>query len=423
MKELSINEVIPLQGGGKARVKAELGRGGQGIVYLVDVHGKMMALKWYHQHKSEQFRNNIRNLVDYGPPMGDAFLWPRYSTQLIEGHFGYVMDLRPEGYYEFGQYLLNRQRFGSVFAMIQAAMRICDGFQKLHLKGYSYRDLNDGNFFIHPSSGDVLICDNDNVGLDGEHSEIKGKPGYMAPEVVCGGHPDTRSDRFSLAVILFFLFMRGHPLEGKWASSCPCLTEKFERLIYGEKPVFVYDPDNENNRPDPDVHRNVARCWGLYPERLREQFQKEFSKDCLDHPEKRCVEMEWKNVIEHIRDNLVNCPHCGEEIFFNPECKCPECGKPIQPEFFGKIRARKIPFFADKLLFFDNDNTPDAEIKIIDGQMRIVNLSPTAWKATGTDGKSTILMPNQALPLKDATVIESTIHDIDYKLRVIKTTT
>ena len=31
--------------------------------------------------------------------------------------------------------------------------------------GYSYQDLNDGNFFINPQSGDVLICDNDNVAL------------------------------------------------------------------------------------------------------------------------------------------------------------------------------------------------------------------------------------------------------------------
>lgn len=33
----------------------------------------------------------------------------------------------------------------------------------LHRHGYSYQDLNDGNFFINPESGDVLICDNDNV--------------------------------------------------------------------------------------------------------------------------------------------------------------------------------------------------------------------------------------------------------------------
>lgn len=81
--------------------------------------------------------------------------------------------------------------------MLAAAMKICEGFRMLHLKGYSYQDLNDGNFFIRPSDGDVLICDNDNVMPQGQKSGIMGKARYMAPEIVAGGVPDKYSDRLS----------------------------------------------------------------------------------------------------------------------------------------------------------------------------------------------------------------------------------
>lgn len=96
------------------------------------------------------------------------------------------MKLRPKDYYEFGQYLLARAKFKSFEAMVNAAMKICEGFKALHLSGLSYQDLNDGNFFIHPETGDVLICDNDNVAPEGVTSGILGKARYMAPEVVTG---------------------------------------------------------------------------------------------------------------------------------------------------------------------------------------------------------------------------------------------
>ena len=45
MTELKANDLISLTNGSQARVLKELGRGGQGIVYLVEVAGLKMALK------------------------------------------------------------------------------------------------------------------------------------------------------------------------------------------------------------------------------------------------------------------------------------------------------------------------------------------------------------------------------------------
>ena len=204
MKELKANDSVSLTNGSKAKIIRELGRGGQGIVYLVELAGQKMALKWYINPPDKKFYKNLEDNVAKGAP-SDAFLWPEYLTTYNQKNsYGYIMKLRPQGYFEFGQYLLARAQFKSVEAMINAAMKICEGFKLLHLNGYSYQDLNDGNFFIHPETGDVLICDNDNVFPQKDQSGILGKARYMAPEIVIGKNaPDKFSDRFSLSVILF----------------------------------------------------------------------------------------------------------------------------------------------------------------------------------------------------------------------------
>ena len=206
--ELKPNDKVTLTIGSQATVIKELGRGGQGIVYLVDLAGQKMALKWYHNKPSDAFYKNLDHNVNAKAP-SDAFIWPEYLTVKERDSFGYIMKLRPNDYYEFGNYLLAKKQFKSFEALLASAMKICDGFMMLHRHGYSYQDLNDGNFFIHPETGDVLICDNDNVFPEGDNSGILGKARYMAPEVVTGkALPSKQTDRFSLSVVLFLLFLQ-----------------------------------------------------------------------------------------------------------------------------------------------------------------------------------------------------------------------
>lgn len=46
MEELKKGEKVKLTIGSEATVVKKLGRGGQGIVYLVELGGQQMALKW-----------------------------------------------------------------------------------------------------------------------------------------------------------------------------------------------------------------------------------------------------------------------------------------------------------------------------------------------------------------------------------------
>ena len=81
--------------------------------------------------------------------------------------------------------------------------------------GLCYADISFGNVFLEPNSGAVQICDNDNVAIDGAGTGVLGTPYFMAPEVVRGeAVPSVPTDRFSLAVLLFCLLTRHHPLLG-----------------------------------------------------------------------------------------------------------------------------------------------------------------------------------------------------------------
>lgn len=403
MAELKKGDKVNLTSGGYVTIEKELGRGGQGIVYLVDLNGEKKALKWYLNAPNDKFYKNLEHNVMNGVPGGSsAFLWPEYLTQKQNGSYGYVMKLRPQNYYEFGNFLLAKKSFRSYTAMLAAAMKICNGFMMLHRFGYSYQDLNDGNFFIDPNTGDVLICDNDNVMPQGEKSGIMGKARYMAPEIVAGGVPDKYSDRFSLSVILFMLFYANHPFEGAKVVACPCMTETFEKEFYGSEAVFIYDPADKSNLPVRGIHQNVIRRWPAFPSKLREIFIQEFSQEKLKNPNTRMIESLWEKTIAGIRDSLVRCPHCGEETFIENDSKCMDCGKSIDTSHRLKMGTRSTMLTKGTKVYIDNDNIPDAEIVAHPNdpsKILLKNLSSSNWTAETPSGKIKVVEPNGMMPV------------------------
>ena len=403
MTELSTGTKITLSNGGYVTINKELGRGGQGIVYLVDYQGKPKALKWYLNAPDQNFYNNLNTNILNGSP-SDAFLWPEAITERQKGSFGYVMDLRPKNYFEFGNFLMAKAKFASFDAMLNAAMKICNGFMMLHRFGYSYQDLNDGNFFIDPKTGDVLICDNDNVMPQGEKSGIMGKARYMAPEVVAGGIPDKYSDRYSLSVILFMLFYANHPLEGAKVVACPCMTEIYEKKFYGSEAVFVYNPNDKSNLPVRGIHQNIIRRWPILPAVLSETFTREFSEEMLRNPQKRMIEQNWEKLIATLRDSLVICPHCKGETFIEEgKNTCMNCGKSIDTALKLKLGARTLYLTEGTKLYIDYDNTADVQVlrDANAGMLLLKNLSPdVTWAAETPSGKTKAVAPGEMMPVK-----------------------
>lgn len=404
MKEFQKGQRIKTVSGGELEVIQKLGEGGQGVVYKVNYNGKPLALKWYFGNKlnnADKFYRNIQNNIKQGTPTG-AFLWPLEITEYFEGSFGYLMELRPPEYKDFSLFLLAKVHFANIEALINTALCITNGFRELHNRGYSYQDLNDGNFFVNPKTGDVLICDNDNVAPYGENLGIAGKCRYMAPEVVMGQkRPDSHTDRFSLAVVLYMLLFLNHPLEGK-RTMCPCLTEELERKFYGSDPVFVWDPANDANRPVRGVHTNEIKLWPLYPAFVRKTFEKAFSHEVMvgNGTTHRVIEKEWQEVFTTLRDLTIKCS-CGSETFIDPSqqsCRCINCGKSIERPPILKVKKYHVALAPGKKLYachvqYDSDDFKEAKGEVISSRnnpslLGLRNDSNNTWEAILPNGSS-----------------------------------
>ncbi len=414
---LKRNQEIYLRDGRRLTVVDKLGIGGQGIVYKVRLDsGEMKALKWYYEDKlnsPEEFYRHLGQNIEAGSP-SPVFIWPEELTEWCKGTFGYIMPLYPPGYVGFSRFITARVNFRNIDAMINASLNIVTAFMDLHNKGYNYQDLNDGNFSINPENGDVLICDNDNVGGHGFESGILGKSRYMAPEVVRKEKkPDKLTDRFSLAVVLFILFMGDHPLEGK-RTNVPALTSKYEKRFFGEEPLFIFDPEDDSNRPVPGLHRNAIAKWPYFPSYIQEAFIESFSHESLVKGNGRLLEAMWRHVLMRLKASLVKCPHCHEYVFAEiREFSCPSCGMEIRPAGFARFPKRAnmdvvVPIMGGARLFDYHVKEDGGEGGVIaahimekPGKFGMKTEFGSKWVATSPDGAQAVKNPGDVAVIGD----------------------
>ena len=295
-----------------------LGGGGQGEVYEAQLAGETVALKWYFpQTATVAQRDALASLTARGAPSGQ-FLWPLDLARSPDAPgFGYVMALRPARFHSIVD-VMTRRVEPTFRALTAAGLGLSDGFLQLHARGLCYRDISFGNVFFDPTTGEVLICDNDNVAPDGAAGGgILGTPRFMAPEVVRGeARPSTQTDLFSLAVLLFYLFLIHHPLEGAREAAIRCFDLPAMTKLYGTEALFVFDPRDKSNAPVPGLHDNALAFWPIYPPALRALWMRSFTEGLRD-PARRVRESEWRVALARARDGLFGCATCGAENFFD----------------------------------------------------------------------------------------------------------
>ncbi len=302
-------------------VEKLLGAGGQGEVYKADLGGEAVALKWFFpQMATSQQRAAIETLVRKGAP-SEHFLFPIELAvdENTEG-FGYVMGLRPPRFKNIVD-LMTRRIEPTFRALATASLNLAHNYLLLHSQGFCYRDISFGNAFFDPETGDILICDCDNVAVDGQGTlGVLGTPRFMAPEVVRGeAVPSTQTDLFSLAVLIFYMLVVHHPLEGKKETEIKCLDLPAMNKLYGTEPVFIFDPNDDSNRPVPGIHDNALAFWRIYPQFLRDIFTRAFTDGLRDPLHGRVRESEWRAAMVRLRDSIIYCSHCALENFYDAE--------------------------------------------------------------------------------------------------------
>ena len=225
---------------GRYRIAGLLGRGGMGEVYRADDLrlGQPVALKFlaeslardgaalarFHREVSIARRISHRHVCrvyDIGEHAGMQFL----SMELIRGE-----DLAS---------LLKRIGRLPHDKALDVARQLCSGLAAIHDAGVLHRDLKPANVMID-EHGDVRITDFGIVALSegvSGHEAMIGTPAYMSPEQHTGGVLTTRSDIYSLGLLLYACFTGHH---GGAAGFSP--------------------PGHSREPLHPDVERVIARC-------------------------------------------------------------------------------------------------------------------------------------------------------------------
>ena len=418
---------------GECSVEKFLGSGTQGEVYQAAWASQPVALKWYFPHYVQQdthLRQRITQIIQFRPP-SDRFLWPlEVAFQPDElKTFGYLMPLR-EARFKGMADLMTRQIEPSFQALVTAGIELADSYLKLHGEGLCYRDISFGNVFFDPLSGEVRICDNDNVDINHTAGAIGGTMRFMAPEIVRGeAAPDTQTDLFSLAVLLFYLLLNHHPLEGKRESAIRCFDLPAMTKLYGKEPLFIFDPQDESNRPVPGEHDNAIAFWAIYPEFLRKLFTRAFTDGIHDALHGRVREGEWRTALVRLRDAIFYCPHCHAENFYDGDAlratrqapPCWSCQQAVQLPPRLRIQqkgetlvvmlnhnAKLFPAQLDNSRPFDLNAQPVAGVTQHPANPQVwglQNLSSEKWVVTTSDGNVRDVAPGRSVTLAPATRI------------------
>lgn len=418
--------------------------GGQGVVYKVPYKGATKVLKLYRRvyaGDEKMWENLVENAKAKSPD--PHFVWPIDLIENVEVEdekgrfptFGYVMDLFPEGYLSANTIYNNvgEVKLEDLYILCSALLRICTAFKRLHIRGLCYQDISCNNVVIEPKTGDVRIGDTDNIAPENTAGFVfvNGTLTFTAPEIFRDQENRNRThfanistDEYSLAVLLFMLLFRAHPLQGQRFHRHPAMINDVFRYEYGLKPTYIFDhllhmedygPGSarlkDYNGPDESekFHPLIFMHYKA-PKYLLDAFARSFSRGSLEGDknaiDNRTHDFEWEKIFLRMQAQCRVCRRCGEQVFEKDTGKCP-CGEPFQkvPRIrLGGDRDYTVPLEPRRMLAraqfgFSDRDAAAAPLIWVGGsgnKITLQNISGTELKASFR-GESRAFPANAAL--------------------------
>jgi len=246
--------------GERYRIVGLLGKGGMGEVYRADdlKLAQPVALKFL----PEQLLNDKAALGRFHREV-------RVARQISHPHVCRVYDIGEiDGRHFLSMEYIKGEELSSLLRRIgrlpadkaiEISRQLCAGVAAAHSKGVLHRDLKPANVMID-ENGNVRVTD---FGLAGLEEEIRkeddraGTPAYMSPEQLAGAELTTKSDIYSLGLLLYEIFT------GKKAFEAPTLGKLLDLRKSSTTPTT---PSSLVPNIDPLVERVILRCLEKDPD-------------------------------------------------------------------------------------------------------------------------------------------------------------
>ncbi|MFZ0417160.1 MAG: serine/threonine-protein kinase [Candidatus Sulfotelmatobacter sp.] len=242
---------------GRYRIIALLGKGGMGEVYRADdlTLGQPVALKFLPDDaaRDQALRERFKNEVRIARRVSHPNVCRVYDVGDFEGHTFFTME------YVDGEDLASLlRRIGRLpeDKALDIARQLCAGLAAAHVKGVLHRDLKPANIMLD-GRGQVVITDFGLAGLADQlqGAEVRsGTPAYMAPEQLAGKEVSTRSDIYSLGLVLYEVFTGKRAFSQKPAEKLPTGGEK-----------LLSRPSSVVKDLNPIIERVILRCLETEP--------------------------------------------------------------------------------------------------------------------------------------------------------------
>ena len=135
---------------------------------------------------------------------------------------------------------------------VEISRQLCAGLHAIHQVGVLHRDLKPANAIID-GRGKARITDFGIAGLESELRDgagVAGTPAYMSPEQITGKELTTKSDIYSLGLVLYEIFTGRQAFEG----------ETINELIRKHVTTAPTTPSELVKDIDPLVEQTIFRC-------------------------------------------------------------------------------------------------------------------------------------------------------------------
>lgn len=316
--------------GRKYIISKKIGEGAQGIIYESE-DGFIIKINYTTRVDRKELVDRYKWIINKRVPKEMRVVTPIAILQ--EPYAGYVM-VKVKGHIALDNYITPSKKVplpewynyvtGGLKKRLEIGALLAKSLRNLHIFGLTYCDLSPSNVLVAQKQNSIVLIDPDNLTSTGTFkASILGTPRYIAPELFKGTiQPNSLSDTFSYAVILFEMLRLGHPMLGdKVLDGSP---EEEEEALKGNG-VYIDHPDDESNR---NSRLNMTEV--LLTSELKNLFKKVFV-DGLNNYIKRPTLNEFRDACLRAKDLLIKCtnPDCNASFYFeeNRENLCPWCGK------------------------------------------------------------------------------------------------